>query len=110
MSRAVLGFVQISLWIVAASVLAWPVAARCSHGISTKPPSAHAAKAKPAQFQHGLAGRAAEVDRLQKELAQQEAISKAAAERLQQREHTIAELQQQLHAVQGKPSAAAAQH
>ncbi|WP_233842369.1 hypothetical protein [Dyella sp. 2HG41-7] len=49
----------------------------------------------------------AEVQRLQKNVTQQETASQQAAERLQQQDRTIAELRQQLKATQdaSKPSA-----
>ena len=52
----------------------------------------------------------AEIDRLQKDVGQQESASREAAERLQQQDRTIAQLRQQLKAAQEASKAQADGH
>ncbi|GAB2577609.1 hypothetical protein ISP15_01310 [Dyella jejuensis] len=71
-------------------------------------PPAGAGQQSAARLSQRVAQHQAEIERLQKDVGQQESASQAAAQRLQQQDHTIAQLREQLKAAQeaaGKPPA-----
>lgn len=79
--------------------------------VAAAPQAASGSAANPAsvtRLNQRIAQHQAEVEHLQKNVGQQESASRAAADRLQQQDRTIAALRQQLKAAQdaaGKPAA-----
>ncbi|WP_266159948.1 hypothetical protein [Dyella silvatica] len=73
-------------------------------------PAKSAATADQLKIDQQLAQRNAEIERLRQGVKEQEAKNRETDQRLQQKDRTVAELQQQLNALKAAPEAAKVRH